>query len=171
MNGLLPKSLLKRIGKAGKIAKPTALYFFDPVFILRAFRLVQKSDIVQIEQPILSIFLSSFIQRTLKKPVAIDCHDVFQAIRLKHNGFIRRTLETFLEKIALKNADLLITVSEKEKEILLSMDFPSEKIIVAANGVDTQFFSGMFDLQGIRNKYGLGRFSNCRFYGPSGICA
>lgn len=156
MNGFCPQSLLKLIGKVANIAKPSALYFFDALFVVRSARFVEKADIVQIEQPALCILLSSFIRKTLKKPVAIDCHDVFQALRLKHTGLVRRILETFLEKIALKNADLLITVSEKERDILLSMGFPSKKIIVAPNGVNTASFARPPDLQTIRSRYGFG---------------
>ena len=155
LNGFLPKSLLKIIGKIGKIEKPSALYFFDVLFAFRASRIVQKADIVQIEQPALSILLTPFIQRTLKKPVAIDCHDVFQALRVKHTSLVRRILETFLEKIAFRNADLLLTVSEKEKELLISLGFPAQKIIVVPNGVNTELFSQRSDLQETRKEYGL----------------
>lgn len=168
MNGSVPKSLLKLVGKIGNIAKPSALYFFDPLFVFRAASMVRKADIVQIEQPILCLFLSKFIQKTLKKPVAIDCHDVFQGLRLKHNSFTRKVIETFLEKTDLQSADLLITVSPKEKEILLSMKFPREKIIVAPNGVDTQSFSTLVmksNLANTKKRYGLGNSKIVVFMG------
>jgi glycosyltransferase involved in cell wall biosynthesis len=60
-----------------------------------------------------------------------------------------------LEKIAFRNADLLLTVSEKEKELLISLGFPTQKIIVVPNGVNTEFFSRPSDLQEIRRRYGL----------------
>jgi glycosyltransferase involved in cell wall biosynthesis len=155
LNGFCPSGVLKVIGKVGKIAKPSALYFFDFLFALRASRYVQKADIVQIEQPALSILLTAFIQRTLKKPVAIDCHDVFQALRVKHTGLVRRVLETFLEKIAYKNANLLLTVSGKEKELLVSMGFSRSKIVVVPNGVNTENFKRSGYSQEIRKKYRL----------------
>ncbi len=154
LNGFLPKSLLKIIGKIGKIEKPSALYFFDFLFAFRASRLVQNVDIVQIEQPALSILLTPFM-RTMKKPVAIDCHDVFQALRVKHTSLVRRILETFLEKIAYRNADLILTVSEKEKKLLVSLGFSTQKIIVVPNGVNTELFSRHSDLQETRRQYGL----------------
>jgi hypothetical protein len=40
----------------------------------------------------------SFIRRVLKKPVVINSHDVFQALRLKHTGVLKRMLETFFFK-------------------------------------------------------------------------
>ena len=49
-------------------------------------------------------------------------------------------METFLEIIAYKNADIIITVSEKEKQLLTHAGFPKNKITVAPNGVDTGFF-------------------------------
>lgn len=155
LNGFLPKSLLKIIGKIGKIEKPSALYFLDILFAFRASRLVQESDIVQIEQPALSVLLAPFIQKTMKKTVAIDCHDVFQALRVKHTSLVRRIFETFLEKIAYRNADLILTVSQKEKELLISLGYSSQKIIVVPNGVNTELFTQRSDLQETRKEYGL----------------
>jgi hypothetical protein len=63
LSGLCPNSILKVIGKIGRIAKPSALYFFDFLLAFRASRLVQKADIVQIEQPALSILPTPFIQK------------------------------------------------------------------------------------------------------------
>lgn len=85
----------------------------------------------------------------------MDCHDVFNAMRLKHTSLLRRIVETFLEKTALKNGDFLVTVSDREKQILGSMNFSLQKIAVAPNGVDTKSFSKPFNVQYIRNKYGL----------------
>jgi len=155
VNGVCPAFLLRLVGKFSKIAKPSTLYFFDPLFMFRVSRLTKKADIVQIELPALSFLLSSFIHKTLKKPVIMDCHDVFNALRLKHTNLLRRIVETVLEKTALKNGDFLVTVSDREKQILGSMNFSLKKIAVAPNGVDTAFFSKRFDLNHIRNKYGL----------------
>lgn len=168
MNGSLPKSLLRFFGKISNIAKPSALYFFDPLFVFRAASLVKKADIVQVEQPVLCLLLTKFIRKTLKKPIVIDCHDVFQGLRLRHNGFARRVIETVLEKTDLQSADLLITVSAKEKEILLSMNFPDEKIIVAPNGVDIEAFSRLIrqsNLAKTRETYGLGNSKIVVFMG------
>jgi glycosyltransferase involved in cell wall biosynthesis len=154
LNGLCPKFLLKLVGRFCNIAKPSALYFFDVLFLFRASQLVRNADIVQIELPALSVLLSSFIHRTLRKPVVMDCHDVFAALRLKH-VFPRRIAETFLEKVALKNADFLVVVSKKEKQILGYLRFPWEKIVVAPNGVNLASFSKPADLDVIRKKYKL----------------
>jgi polysaccharide biosynthesis protein PslH len=155
VKGLCPASLLRLVGKIAKIAKPSALYFFDPLFMFRVSRLTKKVDFLQIELPALGLLLSSFIHKTIKKPVIMDCHDVFNAMRLKHTSLLRRIAETFLEKTALKNGDFLVTVSDREKQILGSMNFSLRKIAVAPNGVDTKSFSKPFNVQHIKNKYGL----------------
>lgn len=156
LSGFLPESLFTVMGKIGKIEKPSALYFFDFFFAFRASSLVQNADIIQIEQPALSLLLAPLLKRSLRKPIAIDCHDVFQALRVKHTSLVRRILETFLEKIAFRNADLLLTVSEKERELLVSFGYSKQKIIVVPNGVATEEFSRTSDLQETRRKYGLG---------------
>jgi glycosyltransferase involved in cell wall biosynthesis len=157
LNGVCPSNLLRVLGKAGKIAKPSALYFLDLFFAFRASNLAKDADIIQIEQPALSIILTPLIQKTIKKPVAIDCHDVFQALRVKHTGFLRRFMETFLERVAYRNADLLLTVSEKEKNLLASMGYAKGKIVVVPNGVNTQDFKRQSNTEETRRKYGLDR--------------
>ncbi len=155
IKGLLPLTALKLAAKFANIIKPTALYFFDPYFIAKASRQVREADIIQLEQPFLSLLILPFMQKLLRKPVVIDCHDVFQALRVKHTGLIRRILEPFLERIAYRQADLLVTVSEKEKHLLASMGFSPKKIIVAPNGVDTEQFSKPTTNLNARSKFGL----------------
>lgn len=57
VKGLCPASLLRLIGKIAKIAKPSALYFFDPLFMFRVSRLTKKVDFLQIELPALGLLL------------------------------------------------------------------------------------------------------------------
>lgn len=155
LNGLCPSFMLKFIGKIGKIQKPSALYLFDAVFASRISQVAKEADIVQLELPPLSVLLTFLLKKAYKKKVAIDCHDVFQALRIKNGSLPRRFIETCFEKMVLKNADLLIAVSEREKQILLSMGFPSHKIFVAPNGVDTESFQKSSNSSAIREKYGL----------------
>ena len=123
--------------------------------MLRTLPILRKADIVQIEQPILGLLLAPFIQKVIGKPVALDCHDVFQAIRVGQTGPIRRIMETFLEKIAYKNADVVLTVSETEKQLLIASGVEKSKIFAAPNGVDTVSFQKSVDAQTIRKKYGF----------------
>ena len=165
LKGLTPKKLLKAVGDRLKIARATSFYFFDPLFLVRSIPLIRNADIVQIEQPVLGLMFIPFIQKLLKKPVAVDCHDVFQAARVKQTRAIRRLTETFLEKTAYKNVNLILTVSEKEKSLLVSAGFPSSKIIVAPNGVDTESFSQSKNAKQVREKYGLGNSQLVVFLG------
>jgi glycosyltransferase involved in cell wall biosynthesis len=79
--------------------------------------------------------------RILKKPLVLDCHDVFQALRVRHTSAFRKILETFLEKVAYRNADLIVTVSENEKQCLVSRGVEEDKVTVIPNGVNTEIFS------------------------------
>jgi glycosyltransferase involved in cell wall biosynthesis len=69
-------------------------------------------------------------------------------------------LETFLEILAYKFASLIITVSEREKEILTSCGISEEKVKVVPNGVDVKdFTNSCLDLTLVKKAYGL---ENCR---------
>lgn len=153
--GLTPKALLEVLRKILNVTRPTALYFYDFLFALRISHLISEVDIVQVEQQASGLLLIPFIKKVLKKPVAVDCHDVFQALKVKQTSILRRILETFLEKLAYKSADLLLTVSETEKELLVSNGIKEAKILVVPNGVDTKFFKRSSEQSIIRKKYGL----------------
>lgn len=156
LKGLLPKAVLKAVGNRAHIVRPSSFYFYDFLFILKTLPKLREADVVQIEQPILGIALIPFIQKILKKSVALDCHDVFQAVRVKQTGPLRRILETFLEKLAYKNANIILTVSEKEKQLLISSGVQRNKIFVAPNGVDTDSFQKTGSAHAVRTRYGLG---------------
>jgi glycosyltransferase involved in cell wall biosynthesis len=153
--GLTPKAMLEVLRKILNVTRPTALYFYDFLFAFRISHLISEADIVQIEHQASGLLLIPFIRKVLKKPVVVDCHDVFQALRVKHTSTLRRIIETFLEKLAYRSADLLLTVSETEKEFLISNGFNEAKIQVVPNGVDTKLFERSSGQSDIRKKYGL----------------
>lgn len=153
IKGFLPNRVLEILRKLIGITRPTALFFYDFLFILRLRRITQKVDIVQFEGT--GGVLALLFKRFLKKIVAVDCHDVFQALRLRHTRMLRRMLETFVEKLSYRNADLLLTVSENEREYLISAGFPKSKIQVVPNGVDTKSFVRSVGRTETRKKYGL----------------
>lgn len=163
--GLWPKAALKVLKRFVNVGRSSALYFYDFIFALRVSHLVREADVVQIEHQSSGGLLIPFIKKILKKPVVVDCHDVFQALRIKHTSMFRRMLEAFLEKLAYKNADLLLTVSEIEKERLISSGFQRCTIEVIPNGVDTKFFEKSFEHTEIREKYGLSGFQIVVFVG------
>ena len=157
IKGFLPRWILIILGKLLGITKVTSLYFYDPVFILRARKVIQQCDIVQIEQQSTGVFFT-IISRIWRKPVVVDCHDVFQALRINHTNIIRRILEVFCEMIIYKFADLILTVSEEERELLISCGVKRSKIEVIPNGVDVKEFDTKRHAESIfrvRKRYGL----------------
>ena len=155
LKGLSPRAMLEVLKTIANVKRPTSLYFYDLLFIFRACRFIRMSDVVQIEQQPSGVFLIPLIRKILKRPVIVDCHDVFQALRVKHTSALRRAIETFLEKLAYINADLLLTVSNEEKRYLISTGFAKRKIEVIPNGVDTSFFSKSRENKKTREEYGL----------------
>lgn len=153
IRGFLPSRVLETLRKLIGVARPTALYFYDFLFILRLRRLIKEADIVQFEGTAggMLVFL---IKRFMKKTVVIDCHDVFQSLRLKHTSFPRRMLETSLERLSYGYADSILTVSKTEKDCLVSFNIRENKIEVVPNGVDTTQFAH-YDSAKIREKYAL----------------
>jgi polysaccharide biosynthesis protein PslH len=165
VRGLAPVPVLRVFKKFVDVVRPTALYFFDFLFLLRVSILIRDADIVQIEQPSLGGLFNPIMQKLLRRRVVVDCHDVFQALRVKHTSFLRRLLETFLEKTAYKNANLLVTVSDAEKEYLKSFCFDDKTIIVVPNGVNTKVFQKSSTPSYVRKKYGLNGYFTVVFVG------
>jgi glycosyltransferase involved in cell wall biosynthesis len=167
IQGFLPQKLLYFFARLIGIAKPTTLTFYDPFFVFRIHNLTRDADIVQIEQQTAGGFLVPIVAKIWKKPVVIDCHDVFQSLMVKHTSRVRRVLETFIEILVYKLASLILTVSEKEKKILVPCGIPEEKIKVAPNGVDTEKFANLakIDLTNVKRKYGLENYRVVVFVG------
>ena len=165
IKGFFPKVILEIFGKFLGVSRPTSLLFYDLLFISRAIRIIRESDAVQIEQQSACGLLAPIITRVLKKPLVVDCHDTFQALRVKHTGIVRKILETFLEKIVYRHANVVLTVSEKEKECLISYGIRRRKIEVIPNGVDTKAFNPLLDVKHVRDRYGLKNFNTIIFVG------
>lgn len=154
--GLVPRPMLQVLSKIMGVSRPTAIYFYDLSFVFRVGRLIRDFDVVQIEQQASGVLFVPFIRRVLKKPVVLDCHDVFQALRLRQTGILRRMLETFLEKLAYRNANLTLTVSEQEKQLLISTRGLNKcSVLVVPNGVDTGIFNVSGGKTEARKNYGL----------------
>ena len=165
IKGFCPKVILKIFCRLIGVSRFTSLFFYDLLFILRISRIIRESDVVQIEQQSAGGLLIPIITRILKKPLVIDCHDAFQALRVKHTSIVRKILETFLEKIAYKYADVIVTVSEREKECLISYGIGHRNIEVIPNGVDTEAFNHSLDVAHVQDRYGLKNFRTVIFVG------
>lgn len=165
IKGFFPRVILEIFGKFLGVSRPTSLLFYDLLFISRAIRIIRESDAVQIEQQSAGGLLAPIITRVLKKPLVVDCHDTFQALRVKHTSMVRKILETFLEKIVYRHANVVLTVSEKEKKCLISYGIRQCKIEIIPNGVDTKTFNPLLDVKHVRDRYGLRNFSTIIFVG------
>lgn len=155
LSGFIPKKLMEAIGRLMGVDRATTLFFYDLFFIHKVSKIISKSNIVQFEQQSAGALLVPIAAKILKKPVVIDCHDIFQALRVKNTNVQRRIFETFFEKMVYKLADLILAVSGKEKHFLLSRGIGKDKIEVIPNGVDTRAFQGSKADSGVRKKYGL----------------
>jgi glycosyltransferase involved in cell wall biosynthesis len=141
INGVIPQPILKVLSKLLGVSKMNALFFYDLLFILRLRHIISGSNIIQVEGASSSALLTFFIKKIFNKPIVVDSHDVFQALRIKHLNTLRKFIETFLETVAYRQASLILVVSEKEKQVLMKSRICSKKIVVIANGVDTKTFS------------------------------
>jgi len=140
VNGLCPEGILRLLSNLLGVLRYTSLYFYDFLFVKRALRVIRKCDLVQIEQPWAGGFLIPLLMKLLAQSFIVDSHDVFQSLRIKHTGLTRKILEVCFEKMAYYCADLILTVSKREKKLLIDYGFPPEKIAVIPNGVDTITF-------------------------------
>lgn len=163
--GFCPKAILKIFCRLIGVSRPTSLFFYDLLFISRVSRIIRESDMVQIEQQSAGGLLIPIITRILKKPLVVDCHDTFQALRVKHTSMVRKILETFLEKMAYRHVDVILTVSEREKECLVSYGIGQRNIEVIPNGVDIEAFSHSLDVTHVQGQYGLANFHAVIFVG------
>jgi len=167
VKGFLPRKILVFLSILLGVAKTSSLYFYDPVFIFKISKIIRGADIVQIEQQSAGGIIVPIIAKVWKKTIIVDCHDVFQALRIKHTNKIRRVIETFLETITYRFADFFITVSDHEKKVLVSYGIKNNKIEVIPNGVDTEHFSGCsrIDSHLVKLRYGLENFKVVVFVG------
>lgn len=168
IKGFCPTVILKVFCRLIGVSRSTSLFFYDLSFISRISRIIRESDVVQIEQQSAGGLLVPIIKRVLKKPLVVDCHDTFQALRVKHTSMVRKILETFLEKIVYKYADVIVTVSGREKEFLISYGIGQRNIEVIPNGVDTEAFNHLLDVTHIKGRYGLKGFRTVIFVGNMG---
>lgn len=165
VKGLCPIVILRIFSKLLGVSRSTSLFFYDLFFVARISRIIRESDLVQIEQQSAGGLLIPIIVTIFKKPLVIDCHDVFQALRVKHTSIVRRILETFMEKMAYTYADAILTVSKREKEYLISSGIGQCNIKIIPNGVNTEAFSDLVVGENIQDQYRLRNFRTVIFVG------
>lgn len=140
ITGILPRRVLRFLSIIVGVSKASSLFLYDLSFIIRSRHIILRSNIVQAEGAVSSALITLFAKKVFKRPVVVDSHDAFQALRIKYQSSLRKILEIFLEKTTYKCADLILAVSEKDKEFLVKQGICRDKIVVIPNGVDTEAF-------------------------------
>lgn len=153
INGLLPYSLLRFFSVLLGVERVTSLYLYDPSFLLRALPIVLKSDLIQVDTPVPGgAFITFILARVFGKSVAIDSHDVFQALRIEYANILRKVIEIPMERMVYKNAKLILTVSKMDKTFLVRYGIREGKIVVIPNGVDPYAFALSADAEYAKNR-------------------
>jgi len=152
IDGFSPARVLKSLSVFFGVLRSTSLYFYDFLFILRTLRIMLKCHLVQIEQPWAGGLLIPFLIKISRKPFIVDAHDAFQSLKTKR-VWLRKILEVFLERVAYRYANIILTVSEKEKMFLIEYGVPEHKIAVIPNGVDTEVFTPKSKESNIRKDF------------------
>lgn len=165
VRGFFPLSVLRGFSRLLSVSRPASLFFYDIFFLAKIIQTLFESDIVQIEEQEAGGLLIPILSRIFKKKVIVDCHDVFQALRVKHTTTIRRILETFAEKIAYNYSSIILTVSEKERKLLISYGIKENKIYVIPNGANVENFDKTSDASYVKDQYGLKEFHIVVFVG------
>jgi len=130
--------------------KPYISYAF-PDFYRAIKEVIDEADIVQVEQPYLFMPTLMVMKALNKKSfVALDEHNVdFIAVKSKINGISINSFLTavtlpyvfLLEKLAVKNADLVLCVSHEDQELLMRIYGVTEnKLHLVPNGLNLSKF-------------------------------
>jgi glycosyltransferase involved in cell wall biosynthesis len=142
ISGFFPLSLLRFFSVLLGVERAASLYLYDPSFLLRALPAILESDVIQIDAPVSGgAFITFILTKVFGKPVVIDSHDVFQALRIEYTNILRKAIEIPMEKMAYRSSKLILTVSEMDKNLLIRYGTREDKIVVFPNGVDPSVFA------------------------------
>jgi glycosyltransferase involved in cell wall biosynthesis len=165
VSGLLPYWVLRFFSRLVGVSKAVSLFLYDLSFILRSRHIILSSDIIQTEGAVSSALITLFVKKIFNRPIIVDCHDIFQALRIKYQSSLRKIIEVFLEKITYKHAELILAVSEKDKELLIKYGICQDRIMVIPNGVDTEAFTPSVNAAKIQTRFNLKDFYKVVFVG------
>ena len=105
-------------------------------------------DIIHAHMTVPAGFAGVILSKIYRKPVLITCHgsdiNIYPQIRV---------LRQFV-KFALNKSDVVVTVSNNLKNMVLNLDIKSDKIEVIKNGVDNSVFK-IEDKEQARSKLGI----------------
>jgi glycosyltransferase involved in cell wall biosynthesis len=131
-------------------ARPYTSYLI-PDFFRAAKGVIGNADVVQVEQPYLLIPTLMLTRALGKNPlIVLDEHNVdFLSVKSKIGGVSTSSLLSIAtlpyifmsEKLAVKNADLILCVSRVDQELFMRFyDIPRNKLIIVPNGVEFDRF-------------------------------
>mgnify|MGYP001152134893 CR=1 FL=1 len=165
VSGLLPYWVLRFFSRLVGVSKAISLFLYDFSFILRSRHIILSSDIIQTEGAVSSALITLFVKKIFNRPIIVDSHDIFQALRIQYRSSLRKIIEIFLEKITYKHAELILAVSEKDKELLIKYGDCQNRVMVIPNGVDTEAFTPSLDATKIHTRFNLKDFYRVIFVG------
>lgn len=113
----------------------------------------QDFDVVQVESLLLSEYLPILRAARHRPALVCDWHNIDSEVMRRYSNYNRSLPHRFyarltarqlerLEKASLRRFDAHLTVSERDRQTLLKLD-DKASVIVADNGVDTEYFSGV----------------------------
>lgn len=119
----------------------------------------KKYDIVYATSPHLFIGVSGYIlSRLYRAKFVFEVRDLWvdfaEGLGQFNNKFFLN-LARKLERFFYKKADLIITVTNGFKDLLMDQGIPEEKIEVITNGTDVEFYKPGNDKKNLRERYGL----------------
>tara|TARA_B100000315_G_scaffold252945_1_gene290771 strand:- start:208 stop:1305 length:1098 start_codon:yes stop_codon:yes gene_type:complete len=98
------------------------------------------------------------------RKVFLDWTDLYSEI-VRHESSIMFPVAQWIEGFIAKNADLILTVSEKMKSIVVGFGASVDKVFVIPDGVDDEMFNPTIDGAELRNKLNLGDCPIAIFHG------
>ena len=92
-------------------------------FVFKAYKIIHQYQIIQYEQSTTGTIFTLANNLIYKKILITDCHGAFQSLRIKNTGRVRQ----FLERTSCRFSNLIVTVSEEKRKILIKYGISEEK--------------------------------------------
>jgi glycosyltransferase involved in cell wall biosynthesis len=95
------------------------------------------------------------IAQRLGIPYVLEVNAPLVEEQERYRGLELKEIATAMERVALRQADAIVAVSDAVKQHLASRGVPLDRIVVLPNGVDTSRFHAGLDGESIRKRYEL----------------
>ena len=94
--------------------------------------------------------------------------NTIQTLAARAINLIKLPIVKYIEKYNLKNANIIIVVSQALKESLIKIGIPEKKILVNYNGVDPEKYNPSISGKEVRVRYNLQKYNVIGFIGTFG---